>query len=41
MSQCGKKNVTEGKKVTTEKYFHETNYTVQVLWDNSFPGVTL
>ena len=41
MSQCGKKYVTKSKKVTTEKYFQETENTIQVLWDNSVPRVNV
>jgi len=41
MSQRGRKNVTTNKKVTTVKYFQEIDNTIQELWDNSVPGVTL
>jgi hypothetical protein len=41
MSQRGEKNVTKTKKVTTEEYFQQSDKTIQALWDNSVPGVTL
>jgi hypothetical protein len=41
MSLCGKKNVAKSKKVRTAKYFQENDNMIQVLWDNSVPGVTL
>jgi len=41
MNQCGKKNVTKSKKVTTEKYFRENDNTIQVLRDSSVSGVKL